>query len=120
MSDDDVDGEVFGRRLVRLAQKHAARAVLIRMDGVTYVSSRGLGKLVALMKQLKPDGEVVLYGLRPNVREVFAITRLHEMFAIRDLSEFPPDLDLPADGSPIVVEFPDAVVVAYAPTGMVF
>jgi stage II sporulation protein AA (anti-sigma F factor antagonist) len=67
---------VIGGRMPRLAVD------LTEMD---YISSAGLRVLLKVAKQVeRANGKVVLFGLRPNVREVFSITAFDRIFAIHD------------------------------------
>ena len=53
---------------------------LTEMD---YISSAGLRVLLKVAKQIqRAKGKVVLFGLRPHVREVFSISAFDRIFSI--------------------------------------
>lgn len=55
----------------------------IDMTELDYISSAGLRVLLKLAKQIeRAKGNVVLFGLHPNVREVFSITSFDTIFSI--------------------------------------
>ena len=55
----------------------------IDLTELDYISSAGLRVLLKLAKQVqRARGKVVLFGLRPNVREVFSITAFDRIFSI--------------------------------------
>jgi stage II sporulation protein AA (anti-sigma F factor antagonist) len=55
----------------------------VDMIELDYISSAGLRVLSKLAKQIqKAKGKVVLFGLRPNVREVFSISAFDRIFSI--------------------------------------
>lgn len=55
----------------------------IDMTELDYISSAGLRILLKLAKQIqRRKGKVVLFGLRPNVREVFSISAFDRIFSI--------------------------------------
>ena len=57
----------------------------VDMTEFTYISSAGLQVLLKLAKQVQSArGKVVLFGLRPHVREVFSITAFDRLFSIHD------------------------------------
>jgi anti-anti-sigma factor len=54
---------------------------LSRLD---YISSAGLRVLLVVAKKVQlADGKMVLFGLLPNVREVFAVSGFDKIFAIQ-------------------------------------
>jgi anti-sigma B factor antagonist len=61
------------------------KKMLLNFQGVQFMSSAMIGKLVLLNKKCKTD-EVVLKmcAISPNVMEVFKITRLNRVFEIYD------------------------------------
>ena len=53
------------------------RRLVLDLSELTYVSSSGLGSIVALTKRLKDlEGSIVIAGLKGVVREVFEISTL--------------------------------------------
>lgn len=56
----------------------------VDMTGLDYISSAGLRVLLVLAKKVQQaKGKVVLYGLRPNVREVFSVSGFDTIFSIQ-------------------------------------
>ena len=57
----------------------------IDMTGLDYISSAGLRVLLMVAKKVQQaGGKVALFGLVPNVREVFAVSGFDTIFAIRE------------------------------------
>ena len=57
----------------------------VDMTELDYISSAGLRVLLKLAKQIqKSKGKLVLFGLRPNVREVFSISAFDRIFSIHN------------------------------------
>jgi stage II sporulation protein AA (anti-sigma F factor antagonist) len=57
----------------------------VDMTELDYISSAGLRVLLKLAKQIQSGkGKVVLFGLRPNVREVFSISAFDRIFSIHN------------------------------------
>ena len=54
------------------------------MSGLDYISSAGLRVLLVMAKKVQQaKGKVALYGLVPNVREVFAVSGFDTIFSIQ-------------------------------------
>ena len=59
--------------------------ILLNFMNVEFLSSAALGKLITLDKKLKAaKGQLKLSSIRPEIYEVFAITRLNKLFDIHD------------------------------------
>lgn len=57
--------------------------IVIDLAGVEYISSVGLRVMLAALKKVRPkQGDVMLTGLQPFVREVFEITGFTKLFSI--------------------------------------
>ena len=75
---------------VRAVEKGLAEAIgsgkpclAVDLAEMDYISSAGLRVFLKVAKQVqKANGKVVLFGLRPNVREVFSITAFDRIFSI--------------------------------------
>lgn len=73
---------------VHAAIDAGARHVLLDMGSVNFLSSSGLRALLLVRKKLMAQGgELRLCALRPQVREVFAITGFTQVFAIHHSRE---------------------------------
>ena len=67
-------GRVLGSGAPRLA---------VDLSHIDYISSAGLRVLLVVAKKVQQaKGKVVLFGLVPNVREVFSISGFDRIFAI--------------------------------------
>lgn len=62
--------------------------LLLNFTNVEFLSSAALGKLIALHKKVERVGGVLkLTNIRPEIFDVFRITRLNEKFQILDEQE---------------------------------
>jgi anti-sigma B factor antagonist len=60
-------------------------SLLLDLGGVTYMDSSGLATLVeALQLTRSHGGEIVLFGLTPQVRSIFELAQLHKVFRIAE------------------------------------
>ena len=67
-----------------IESKEKVRLVL-DMSSVDYLSSAGLGRLVALLKKAMNGGGCLhLAGLRPEIKELFEVMRLTQIFQLFD------------------------------------
>lgn len=83
---DEARIQQIGQELMNCAASAAQKKkMLLNFQGVQFMSSAMIGKLVLLNKKCKTD-EVVLKmsSISPNVMEVFKITRLNKVFEIFD------------------------------------
>ena len=77
------DGVVEARRAILEAIGAGAPRIALDLSGVEYISSAGVGMLVSMLKRCHQNGlELALAGLTAEVRELFALTRLDEVFPI--------------------------------------
>jgi anti-anti-sigma factor len=66
------------------AQLPGACHLVIDLSALEYLSSAGLRVLlVAAKRAQRANRKLVLFGLRPTVREIFAISRFDQIFTIR-------------------------------------
>ena len=79
----------IGSALFDLVDTQNKKKILLNFDTVDFLSSAALGKLITLNKKVKTtDGMLKLCSIRPEIYEVFALTRLNQLFDIRaDQSE---------------------------------
>ena len=69
----------------RFARLLGGRTPHLALDltGLDYISSAGLRVLLVVAKKVQQAaGRIVLFGLVPNVREVFAVSGFDKIFAI--------------------------------------
>lgn len=62
--------------------------IVINMKNVVFLDSMGLSVLVRSVKRSRENnGDVRLCGLNPNIRMVFELTRLNDLFEIYNAEE---------------------------------
>lgn len=72
--------DAFRARLLSCVPS-AGGGVALDMGRVDFLDSSGLGALVSLLKAVRPAGELVLFDVRPSVREILRLTHLDSVFA---------------------------------------
>ncbi|MEC7502129.1 MAG: STAS domain-containing protein [Planctomycetota bacterium] len=81
---DESNIQEMGRELFELVEQKRTK-ILLNFMNVEFLSSAALGKLITLDKKLKAaKGQLKLSNIRPEIYEVFAITRLNKLFDIHD------------------------------------
>jgi anti-sigma B factor antagonist len=74
------------RERVRAALPAEGARVAIDLSRVDFLDSSGLGSLVSLLREVRPTGDVVLYGANASVAEILRLTHLDQVFhCARDL-----------------------------------
>ena len=69
-------------RFRRALEKKPGR-LFVDLSGVDYVDSSGLATLIDAMQRIQGyGGKLALYGMRENVRNIFHIARLDQVFRI--------------------------------------
>jgi len=62
--------------------------LLVNLSEVPYMDSAGLGVLVSGLKNTnRKNGDLRVYGLQPDVKNIFELTRLNKVFQIFDNEE---------------------------------
>lgn len=62
-----------------------ARQIVLDFRGTAYIDSSGLGVLVSVNKSCRDRGaELVLAGLNTELRALFELYQLHQLFRIED------------------------------------
>ena len=80
----DAPGVTRGAPEHKLGQ-HGSTTTALDFDNVEYLSSAALGKLITMDKKVKAaKGKLRLCSIRPDIYEVFAITKLNKLFDIHD------------------------------------
>ncbi len=75
----------LGDELFNLVDKDGVKALLLDFGNVEFLSSAALNKLIILDKKVKmKGGQLRLCNLKPEIQEVFVITRLNQLFEIKD------------------------------------
>ena len=82
---DEANIQELGRELFHLVEEEQRKKLLLNFSNVEFLSSAALGKLITLDKKVKKaSGQLKLSNIRPEIYEVFAITRLNRLFDIKD------------------------------------
>lgn len=77
--------EELGGELFSLVETDNRKNLLLNFTGVEFLSSAALNKLIILDKKVKTHGgRLKMCNLRPEIAEIFSITRLDKLFDIRD------------------------------------
>jgi anti-sigma B factor antagonist len=82
---DEVNIQELGQELFDLVERENRSKLLLNFSTVEFLSSAALGKLITLDKKVKSHGGMLkLSNIRPEIYEVFAITKLNKLFDIKD------------------------------------
>lgn len=75
----------LGDELFSLVESENRKKMLLNFANVEFLSSAALNKLIILEKKIKAEeGRLILTDLRPEIHEVFVITRLTQLFEIKE------------------------------------
>jgi anti-sigma B factor antagonist len=82
---DELNIQELGQELFQLVEEDNKNRLLLNFQHVEFLSSAALGKLITLDKKVKAHGgKMKLSNIRPEIYEVFAITKLNKLFDIKD------------------------------------
>ena len=82
---DEANIQELGQELFQLIEEENRTKLLLNFSNVEFLSSAALGKLITLDKKVKAHGGLLkLSNIRPEIYEVFAITKLNKLFDIKD------------------------------------
>ena len=82
---DEVNIQELGQELFDLVERENRMKILLNFSAVEFLSSAALGKLITLDKKVKAhNGQLKLSNVRPEIYEVFAITKLNKLFDMKD------------------------------------
>tara|TARA_B100000029_G_scaffold416935_1_gene421388 strand:+ start:53 stop:406 length:354 start_codon:yes stop_codon:yes gene_type:complete len=82
---DESNIQALGLELFALVEKENRKKILLNFSTVEFLSSAALGKLINLDKKVKVNSGILkLSNIRPEIYEVFAITKLNRIFDIKD------------------------------------
>ena len=82
---EDLGIQELGQELFQLVEGDHRFKIVLNFSSVDFLSSAALGKLITLDKKIKAnDGVLKLCNIRPEIYEVFAITRLNRLFDIKE------------------------------------
>lgn len=81
---DEASIQELGAELFGLVEEQAGGGILLNFDNVEFLSSAALGKLITLDRKVKASkGRLKMCNIRPEIFEVFQITKLNKVFDIR-------------------------------------
>ena len=81
---DEAIIQQVGQELFRLVDIDQCRSLVLSFASVDFLSSAALGKLITLDKKVKAlGGKLKLSNIRPEIMEVFSLTRLDRFFEIK-------------------------------------
>ena len=82
---DAANIQQLGDELFGLVENDGRKSLVLNFANVEFLSSAALNKLIMLDKKVKASGgSMVFCELRPEIHEVFVITRLTQLFKIKD------------------------------------
>jgi anti-sigma B factor antagonist len=75
----------FGTELFGLVDLDNRKSILLNFDGVEFLSSAALGKLITLDRKVKSHkGRLKMSNIRREIYDVFQVTKLNKVFDIHD------------------------------------
>lgn len=82
---DEASIQELGQELFALVEQDKRTKIILNFSAVEFLSSAALGKLITLNKKSHTAGAVLkLSNIRPEIYEVFAITKLNKLFDIKE------------------------------------
>lgn len=82
---DENNIQMIGNQLFGLVEEDGRKKIVLDFANVEFLSSAALGKLITMNKKVAAaSGKLRLCNIRPDIYEVFAITRLNKLFDIKD------------------------------------
>lgn len=81
---DSANIEEMGTEMFAVVEKDHLKHVILNFDGVEFLSSAALNKLILMDRKVKQAGGILrLCELRAEIMEIFTITNLTRVFDIR-------------------------------------
>jgi anti-sigma B factor antagonist len=81
---DEASIQELGVELFGLVEHDNRKSILLNFSNVEFLSSAALGKLITLDRKVKTaKGRLKMCNIRPEIFEVFQITKLNKVFDIR-------------------------------------
>lgn len=85
---DENNIQIIGNQLFGMIDDEGRNKIILDFSNVEYLSSAALGKLITMEKKVKAaKGKLRLCCIRPEIYEVFAITKLNRLFKIYEDQE---------------------------------
>ena len=83
---DSSNTDEFRKEIARHVE--GKNKIVINLANVAFLDSSGVGTLIAIWRNASSNsGDLRLTGIRPAVRTIFEITRLHRVFEIYETEE---------------------------------
>ena len=81
---DQINIQEIGEEMYAVVESTPNVKLVVDFQGVEYLSSTALGKLITLKKKVEAaKGKLRLAAIKPEIMEVFRITRLDTIFEIK-------------------------------------
>ena len=75
---DETNIQIIGNQLFGLVEEDGRKKIILDFSNVEYLSSAALGKLITMDQKVRAaQGKLRLCCIRPEIYEVFTITRLN-------------------------------------------
>lgn len=82
---EDLSIQELGQEMFQLVETENRGKLLLNFSTVDFLSSAALGKLITLDKKMKAHGGTLKFSnIKPEIFEVFCITKLDRLFDIKD------------------------------------
>jgi anti-sigma B factor antagonist len=82
---NELEIQELGEELYALVERDARKKIVLNFSHVEFLSSAALGKLIGFEKKVSANkSSLMLTNIRPEIYEVFAITKLTKLFTIKD------------------------------------
>jgi anti-sigma B factor antagonist len=82
---EDINIQELAQEMFQLVEKDRREKILLNFSAVDFLSSAALGKLITMDKKVKAGGGTLkLSNIKPEIYEVFAITKLNRLFDIKE------------------------------------
>ncbi len=82
---DEGDIQIIGKQLFALVEEDARQKIVLDFSNVEYLSSAALDHLIRMDKKVKAaKGKWRLCNVRPDIYEVFVITKLNKLFDMKE------------------------------------
>ena len=81
---DENNIQVIGNQMFGLVDEDGRKKIVLDFANVEYLSSAALGKLITMNNKVKTaKGKLRLCNIRPEILEVFTITKLNKVLEIK-------------------------------------
>ncbi len=81
---DETKIQRLNRELGEAVEEPQRQRLVVDLEAVAFLTSTGIGAMIALQKRLKASGGIVkLCGLHADIRSLFSITQVDRLFDIQ-------------------------------------